>query len=391
MSTPEFVDIRLQLPELTFASPLTDVVMELEHLRRLTLSGDTPVPIFFQLKRMFHILESLGSARIEGNRTTLADYVEAKVGNAPVRGENIREVENIEEAIDFVEENVEKGSLITHQLIRELHALTVAGLSREGDRTPGSYRMCEVTIAGATHKPPEATRIQELMDELVAFINRDDAPKYDLLKAALAHHRFAWIHPFGNGNGRVVRLLTYALLIKYGFNVKTGGRVLNPTAVFCNDRERYYTMLSTADSGTQEGVEKWCLYVLSGIRDELGKVDQLTKYDFLKKIILFPALEYSRTRGLISQTEEKVLRRSVEKREFKASDFNELFPDLTDRQRSYQLKKLVDSQMLQPIRPNSRTYTINFVNIALLRGVMRILVQEGFVPSSETAEDAAKL
>jgi hypothetical protein len=46
----------------------------------------------------------------------------------------------------------------------------------------------------------------------------------DFIKVALSHHRFGWIHPFRNGNGRVVRLLTYLLLIKYGFNVKTGGR-----------------------------------------------------------------------------------------------------------------------------------------------------------------------
>ena len=160
----------------------------------------------------------------------------------------------------------------------------------------------------------------------------------------------------------------------------TGGRVLNPTAVFCNDRERYYAMLSLADSGTHEDLEQWCLYVLSGIRDELAKVDQLTRYDFLKKTILFPALEYGRTRGLINHTEEKVLRRSVELGQFKANDFGELFPSLTERQRTYQLKKLVDSHMLQPIRPNSRTYTINFVNNALIRGVMKILVEEGFVP-----------
>jgi Fic family protein len=37
-------------------------------------------------------------------------------------------------------------------------------------------------------------------------------PKYDLMKVALARHRFAWLHPFSNGNGRVVRLLTYAML-----------------------------------------------------------------------------------------------------------------------------------------------------------------------------------
>lgn len=47
----------------------------------------------------------------------------------------------------------------------------------------------------------------------------------------------------------MLRLLTYALMIKYGFNVKAGGRVLNPTAVFCNDREKYYAILACADVG----------------------------------------------------------------------------------------------------------------------------------------------
>ncbi|GFO60941.1 Fic family protein [Geomonas silvestris] len=380
MSSQGLVNVPLQLPELSFASPLTDVVMELEHLRRLTLSGDTPPLVFFQLKRIFHLLESLGSARIEGNRTTLADYIEAKVGNEPVHGENIREIENIEQAMDYLETAVTKGSEITHLLIRELHSLTVKDLVREGDRTPGRYRTGPVMIAGATHTPPAPLMVQDYMQELVAFINRNDPPKYDLLKAALAHHRFAWVHPFSNGNGRVVRLLTYALLIKYGFNVTTGGRVLNPTAVFCNDRQMYYDMLSLADSGTPEGTEQWCLYVLSGIRDELAKVDQLTRYEFLKDKILFPALEYSRTRGLILPYEEKVLRQSVTLREFKSSDYADLFPEVTERQRAYQLKKLVDSGMLQPVRPGARTYSINFVNNALIRGVMRVLVKEGFAP-----------
>ncbi|HZV83025.1 MAG TPA: Fic family protein [Geobacteraceae bacterium] len=380
MTRPVFVDIPLQLLHLSFDSPLTDVVMELEHLRRLTLSGDTPAPVFFQLKQIFHLLESLGSARIEGNHTTLADYIEAKIAAEAPRGENIREIENIEQAMDFLEQAIATGTAITHQFIRELHTLTVRGLEREGDRTPGTYRTGSVTIAGAAHRPPDALRVADYMEELVAFINRADPPKYDLLKVALVHHRFAWIHPFSNGNGRVVRLLTYALLIKYGFNVQAGGRVLNPTAVFCNDREKYYAMLSTADNGTDEGFEQWCLYVLSGIRDELAKVDQLTRYKVLKERILFPALDYSQTRGLITRMEEQVLRRAAELGIFKASDFGELFPELTERQRTYQLKKLVEAEMLQPIRNNARVYTINFINNALIRAVMRILVREGFVP-----------
>ncbi len=39
-----------------FDSPLVDVLTELEHLRRLKLAGTTPAPVFFQLKRVFHML-----------------------------------------------------------------------------------------------------------------------------------------------------------------------------------------------------------------------------------------------------------------------------------------------------------------------------------------------
>ena len=81
---PVFRHFDLALLNPAFDSPLVDVVTELEHLRRLQLAGTTPAPLFHQLKSIFHMLESLGSARIEGNHTTLADYVESKLdGSSP--------------------------------------------------------------------------------------------------------------------------------------------------------------------------------------------------------------------------------------------------------------------------------------------------------------------
>ena len=77
---PAFRHQDLFLLNPAFDSPLVDVVTELEHLRRLQLGGTSPAPVFFQLKNIFHMLESLGSARIEGNHTTLADYVESRLG-----------------------------------------------------------------------------------------------------------------------------------------------------------------------------------------------------------------------------------------------------------------------------------------------------------------------
>lgn len=375
-----FVDFPLQVVQPDFTSPLTDVVMELEHLRRLQLAGDTPPAMFFQLKTIFHTLESLGSARIEGNHTTLADYIDSKIEAPAELTENIQEVQNIEKAMDYVEEAVHPGSDITEQLIRELHQMTVDSLTREGDKTPGRYRSGNVQIAGASHLPPDVAAVPGYMQELVEFINRNDAPKYDLLKMALAHHRFCWVHPFGNGNGRVVRLVSYAMMIKYGFNVQTGGRVLNPTAVFCNDRNRYYEMLSGADTGKASGLEAWCLYVLSGIRDELQKVDRLTRYSYLKDEILKPALTFSKARKLVTDQEANVLEMAIAKREFRAADLDAVLPGLTMRQRSYQLNKLLDAKMICPIRKGARIYTIHFANSYLLRGVIHALEQKGFIP-----------
>lgn len=378
---PAFNHHDLALLNPAFDSPLVDVLTELEHLRRLQLQGTTPAPIFFQLKHIFHMLESLGSARIEGNHTTLADYVESKLegaGHSP--SDQLREMENIETAMSYVEESIQPGDHLTEHFIRELHAITVGQLEREGDATPGAYRQQAVRIAQSAHLPPEFVQVPQYMQELAAFINENHPPKYDLIKVALAHHRFGWIHPFGNGNGRVVRLLTYALLIKYGFNVKAGGRVLNPTAVFCNDRDRYYSMLGSADTGTPGGLETWCVYVLQGILDELRKVDRLTDFGYLSDKVLFPAIAYARERELITATEERVLYIGAKSGIAKAADLAAAMPGMSAAQRTYQIRKLVERKMLLPIKEGARQYTLGFSNSYLMRGIVRALSAEGFIP-----------
>lgn len=383
--TPKFVDHSLRLLNPSFNSPLIDTLTDLEYLRRLQLQGSTPPYLFFQLKRIFHIFESLGSARIEGNHTTLADYVEHIVSDeAPQPSDQLREIENIEKAMDYIDESILSGSELTEHFIRELHQITVDNLDREGDRTPGSYRSGQVRIAQSPHLPPDAFKVPDYMEELVAFINRDDPQKYDLMKVALAHHRFGWIHPFSNGNGRVVRLLTYALMIKYGFNVGAGNRLLNPTAVFCNDRQKYYEMLSIADEGTEDSLEKWCTYVLSGVLGEMKKVDQLLNYSYLRQHILDPAIRYAQERQQVTEQEALVLLTSLKSvvATVKSSDLAPVMKGLNSQQRTYQIKKLVDRRMLVPLSEGARSYYAGFANSYLLRGVMKMLQEEGFIPGS---------
>jgi Fic family protein len=380
---PNFTHHDLRLLNPTLASPLLDVLTELEHLRRLEMRGSTPGPIFFQLKQVFHLLESLASARIEGNHTTLADLVETKVNTTTgVQPETIREIENIEVAMKLIEEEIKPGEQISELMIRNWHSLTVNNLEREGDKTPGAYRNGPVRIAQAEHLPPPAIQVPGYMEQLVAFINAADPPKYDLMKVALAHHRFGWIHPFGNGNGRVVRLLTYALLIKYGFRVTAGGRLLNPAAVFCSDREQYYSRLAEADLGTDAALENWCIYVLQGVLSELRKVDRLTDYENLKSDVLVPALRYARERELITAQEAAILTIAIRLGRVKASDLDEAMPDVTLPQRTYQIRKLVTNRMLRPVHEGARQYTIAFMNNTLLRGIIQALTDQDFIPKA---------
>lgn len=382
--SPTFQHHELKLLNPAYSSPLIDVLQELEHLRKLNVEGTTPPAIFYQLKSIFHMLESLGSARIEGNHTTLADYVDSTLeGGESSRTDQMREIANIERAMDHIDANFRAGGEISSFLIRELHALTVQDLHREGDKTPGAFRTGGVRISGSDHLPPEASRVNDYMDDLVQFVNRADASKYDLMKVALAHHRFGWIHPFSNGNGRVVRLLTYMLLIKYGFNVGAVGRVLNPTAVFCNDREKYYEMLAIADAGDDASLEAWCEYVLSGVLAEIKKLDMLTNYDYLRSNILSPALTLARERAWITPDEIAVLKIAMESDEgvVKSRDLQPALADLNDNQRTYRIKQLVADKILAPTHDGARQYTLCFRNNRLLRGVISALVDEGFVPS----------
>ena len=260
--------------------------------------------------------------------------------------------------------------------------MTVRDLQREGDKTPGAYRTTPIRIAQSDHLPPDAMHVRPYMQELVEFLNRPDPPKYDLIKIALSHHRFGWIHPFSNGNGRVVRLMTYALLIKYGFNVAENERLLNPTAVFCNDRERYYEMLSFADAGTPANLEAWCIYVLQGILKELQKVDRLTDYAYLTSKILVPALVFSRVRQFVTAEEHAVLLETVKLGVVKAGDLGKAMPGMSDTQRTYQIRKLVERKMLVPVRPGARQYTIGFASSFLMRGVIHALSEEQFISAT---------
>jgi len=385
----KFKDLKLAIYEPDWGSDLAGIIVELEKLRVRRPSGNVPGYIFSQLKEIFQWMESLGSARIEGNHTTLAEFVEKIIDQVPknTKEEKIREIFNIDRAIDFIDNSIKNGTKITRAHLSEIHKIVVDGLtpppSGEGSHHPGDLRPIPVSIEGSSVVLPDPVKVPEYLDELLNFVNTPVSPQNDLLVTALAHHRMTWVHPFDNGNGRMIRMFTYAMLIKQNFQVKTG-RILNPTAIFCMDREKYYEMLALADTGLKENVLAWCTYVLSGLKEEIEKIDRLQNVSYVVEKILTPSLSLAFKQKLITDREHDILNAIVssESMVIRSSDLEKIIGQESSVQRSRIIRRLRDKKMLEPLSKNGRIYKIVFNNNYLLRSVISMLEFNGFIPQS---------
>lgn len=376
----------IKTPKPQYSSKLISTIIRLEYLRGYTASKNINQQALTQFKIILHIIEALSSARIEGNHTTLAAFVEKCITNE--QDEDMKEIMNLIEALNFIDKYINKIQ-IDRDFILELHKIVVNGLTREGDNRIGAFRNKNVTIAGSQHTPPSHCDVNDLMRELLENINRN-VDRYDeLVKIALIHHRFVWIHPFSNGNGRTVRLLTYAMLCKEGYIEPNIFRLFNPTAIFAGNRNKYYDMLQLADNDTGEGLLAWCKYFLDGIKDETEKTLRLSDNNFVNNKLLLPAISKLNTAGVISKLEANILGRAVRRSAIRAADVFDLWDkNVIPSTVANQLRKLRDADFLIPIKEGGREYSLNFINNALTRLVLDQMENEGLLPIQ--VDDLAK-
>ncbi len=114
-----------------------------------------------------------------------------------------------------------------------------------------------------------------------------------LVAVAAAHHRLAWIHPFGDGNGRVARLQSQAALSQVGVD---GDGMWTLSRGFARAKEQYYEKLQQADSGRRDDFDgrgnlsdlalaEFCLFFLKQALDQITfMVDLLRPFDLVERI-----------------------------------------------------------------------------------------------------------
>jgi Fic family protein len=114
---------------------------------------------------------------------------------------------------------------------------------------PGEYRTLSVQVG--SHIPPVSDEISQYMRWLETVFDPEKIHGTNrVIAAAALHHRLAWIHPFQDGNGRVIRLFTDCYMRCSGFG---DYGLWSITRGFGRDKKSYYTALAQADKPRQGG------------------------------------------------------------------------------------------------------------------------------------------
>lgn len=256
---PRSLDVSRFLPELTRA---TQAVGELKGIGR-TISN--PLLLVRPLQRR----EAVSSSSMEGTYTTLSDLFlfEAGAESAATRDEN-REVANYVRALESAIAELDTLPIAT-RLLCNAHRVLLTGVARHRGATvrPGELKQDQNWIGGGLRiedarfipAPPHET--PDALNALATFINREDRDRGSpLIDAALAHYQFEAIHPFGDGNGRVGRMLITLMLVENG-TLPQPLLYMSPTLE--RQKDRYIDLMYAV---SRDGAwEEWVAFFLDAV------------------------------------------------------------------------------------------------------------------------------
>lgn len=247
-------------------------------IKELTTAAVSP-EIHRELNRISLIRGVLGSTAIEGNTLTekeVEDILEHRSRLSPSRQYLGQEVQNVVDACNMIVGDVctDSPSPLTPAYICNLNRLVLENLKLGEDVQPGVIRQHSVLVGNYRGAP--AGECEELLRRLCAWLSSDAFRSgmegmhiaMSIIQAIVAHVYLAWIHPFGDGNGRTARLVEVFLLLRAGVPVPAAHLLSN---FYNSTRSRYYTELSELSRPKQGRypLDSFLSYAVEGLVDGL--------------------------------------------------------------------------------------------------------------------------
>jgi len=272
-------DLRASPPALWMT--LGEIRSKCEHIAGVPLNEETADQLYtLALTRGIN-----ATTAIEGNTLT-EEQVRQRIDGQlklPESQEYLgKEVDNLLLACNTILDSAVKGksSDLTPSLIQSFNRLILAGLPLAQNVVPGEIRTYPVGVGSYPGAPVEDCPF--LLERLCEFLNgaRDGVEGLDrtttaVLLAVMAHLYIAWIHPFGDGNGRTARLVEFMLLLEGGVPAPAAHLLSNHYNL---TRQSYYVELDRASRSGGE-VLPFLLYATRGLLDGLrGQLKEIRQY-----------------------------------------------------------------------------------------------------------------
>lgn len=260
------IEIDEELSEL-----LRDAVYHLGRLDGLTEESDGSPLLYTTLVRR----EAVESVLIEGGDLGLEDVFRSdSVGFGDKVEKDVQEAVNYEAVVQRGVDAVSDDGVITLALLKKLHADLLDGVRDNSDH-PGEFRKDPVHIPSPnrTQKPfvlPAPGKIQTLMENLQHYLVTESG-YHDLIDIGIVHYQFETIHPFGDGNGRLGRVLITLQLVRDGYLSEP---YLYPSAYFNKHKVEYaQRMRAVSERGEWE---EWLRFFLNGIKQQAAEAVERT-------------------------------------------------------------------------------------------------------------------
>lgn len=264
------VDLRDPMPELWML--LGEARSKIAHVAGSLLNPD----VAHEMHNVYLTKGVLATTAIEGNTLSeeeVRQRIEGHLALSPSREYLGREVDNVIAAYNQIKDELIGGTAapMSRATIENYNRLILEGLELEEGVVAGEIPSHSVAVGGYLGAPREDCAF--LLDRLSDWLSGPDfAPRnvdwklpMAIVKAIVAHLYIAWIHPFGDGNGRTARLMELRILLEAGVPSPATHLLSNH---YNQTRTEYYRQLRLASQG-EANVIPFVRYALQGFVDGL--------------------------------------------------------------------------------------------------------------------------
>lgn len=261
----------LQRAGFQFWMNLGAIQSKCEHVGRSLL----PPPVARRLHNLFLAKGVAATTAIEGNTLSeqqVLDRIHRKSTLPPSKEYQGQEVDNVVEACNRILKKclASDDCRLTTGEIKTYNGMVLKGLELEEGVVPAEISAHNVVVAEYRGAPREDC--EHLLNRLCNWVNDEIAPPdktmqigFAVIRAVLSHLYLAWIHPFGDGNGRTARLIEFQILLSVGVPSIAAHLLSNH---YNQTRSEYYRLLGLSNKHP-EGVIKFLEYAVVGMRDGL--------------------------------------------------------------------------------------------------------------------------